>query len=387
MNRIGVYWLRVAIVGMLVSFSACDKEQQQVVGEPFVPREPQRIEFSEIEVTYHGDDIGEALSDGWLIRLRTDMEIDDAGNPIGEGAVMQLLLNAPYDAEQSADVEYVTGSYTVQTNSGDFSPMSFVPGYMTTIDLPGGRVEVADGSFFATLDEGSTVMNYDLLDEGSLHITINDEGVVTIDGVVAGSKFLKRYFSWSGNFDITSEVEEGVPNSTIDQDVELNDFTQAQLQDRGDIFYLKDESYRSFLLFMADDGIDLATGRPQGSGRVLRLELLVPWSTDKADGIPAGVYTMLQRNEDTSIDRDQLVPYRLVPGLPDLFSYPYISGSWYIDMEGGEWRDYARLVGGELRVERGDDGSHVLQFELTECSNSGYKVAGSMSIAESIAVY
>ena len=374
-------------MGMLVSFSACDKEQQQVAGEPFVPREPQRIEFSAIEVTYHGDDIGEALSDGWLIRLRTDMEIDDAGNPIGEGAVMQLLLNAPYDAEQSADVEYITGSYTVQTNSGDFSPMSFVPGYMTTIDLPGGRVEVADGSFFATLDEGSTVMNYDLLDEGSLHITINDEGVVTIDGVVAGSKFLKRYFSWSGNFEITSEVEEGVPNSTIDQDVELNDFTQAQLQDRGDIFYLKDESYRSFLLFMADDGIDLATGRPQGSGRVLRLELLVPWSTDKADGIPAGVYTMLQRNEDTSIDRDQVVPYRLVPGLPDLFSYPYIAGSWYIDMEGGEWRDYARLVGGELRVERGDDGSHVLQFELTECSNSGYKVAGSMSVAESIAVY
>lgn len=387
MNCVGVHIFRVAIGAMLLSLLACDAEQQHVVDEPFVPREPEKIEFAEIEVTYHGDDIGEELSDGWLIKLRTDMEIDDAGNPIGEGAVMQLLLNAPYDVEQSANVEYIVGSYAVQTNSGDFSPMSFVPGYMTTIDLPGGRIEVADGSFFATLDEGSTTMNYDLLDEGSLQITIGDESAVSIEGVVVGNSFLKRYFSWSGSFDIKSEVEQGVPNSTISQDIELNDFTQAQLQDRGDIFYLKDESYRSFLLFLADDGIDMVSWRPQGSGKVLRLELLVPWSSDKSEGIPAGEYTMLHRNDDTSIDRDQIVPYRLVPGLPNRFSYPYIAGSWYIEMEDGEWVDYARLIGGELVVERGDDGSHGLRFDLVDCSKSGYEVAGSMSVEESISVY
>lgn len=34
---------------------------------------PDTIRFTNAEFTYNGDDIGEAISDGWIIKLYTDM--------------------------------------------------------------------------------------------------------------------------------------------------------------------------------------------------------------------------------------------------------------------------------------------------------------------------
>ena len=44
---------------------------------------PDTVLFTNAEFIYNGDDIGEARSDGWIIKLYTDMEIDDTGAPVG----------------------------------------------------------------------------------------------------------------------------------------------------------------------------------------------------------------------------------------------------------------------------------------------------------------
>ena len=88
-------------------------------------------------------------SDGWIVKLYTDMEIDEAGAPVGPGVVTQLLLNAEYDQSQSGSAEFLSGRYTEMFNSGNFSPGTFVSGYMTTINLPGQQLELADATFYA----------------------------------------------------------------------------------------------------------------------------------------------------------------------------------------------------------------------------------------------
>lgn len=122
------------------------------------------------------------------------MATDLTGSFIGPGTVVQLLLNVALDPEQSADAEFLPGIYSEMYNSGNFAPGTFVSGYMNYIDLPGERIEMADATFYADIDEGSTEMEYDLIDEGAVRITSDGNDIYTIEGILVGKKYTKRYF-------------------------------------------------------------------------------------------------------------------------------------------------------------------------------------------------
>ena len=373
-----------------ISFVACtDKGAGDVVDDDFVEKESTKVLFTNADFYYLGDRAQEESCDLWQIKFYTDMEIDELGNPIGPGSVMQLILNAPYEKDQTPNLDKLEGVYFAQSNTGDFSQNTFIYGYMDILELPDGRHELPDGTFYASLAEGSKQMDVDLLDDGKLEIVNNADGTTSIKGTLIGKQCRKRNFEWKGIVEPKSEVKQEVANSTITADVKIENLTKALVQDKGDSFYLRDESYRNFLIFLAQEGISFEWGKPVGSGEVLRLELLVPWSTKVEEGIPAGTYQMMQRNADTSFDKESIVPFSAVSGLPNRFVAPYWAGSWYVDYVDGAWGEsYARIDGGTIVVERGEDGSHRFVCDLKDCSSPNRTVSTDVVIAnDKIVVY
>ena len=380
--------LCLAMVAML--FVACtDKGEGDIVNADFVEKEATKVYFTNSEVYYLGDTAREESFDIWQIKFYTDMEIDELGNPIGPGSVMQLILNAPYEKEQTPNLEKLEGVYLAQSNSGDYSNFTFIYGYLDILELPDGRHELPDGTFYASIPEGSKQMDIDLLDDGKLEIVNNADGTTTIKGTLIGKQCRKRNFEWRGVIEPKSEVKKETPNSTLTSNIEIGNLTKALIQDKGDSFYLRDESYRNFLIFLAQDGISFEWGKPVGSGEVLRLELLVPWSTNAEEGVPAGTYQMMQRNADTSFDKESIVPFSAVSGLPNRFVAPYWAGSWYVNYVDGAWGDsYARIDGGTITVERGEDGSHRFVCNLQDCSSQTFSVTTDTTIKnDKIVVY
>lgn len=378
------FFMLAIVVGNGAFFFSCDSDDEITPQGGYVEKEPTTIQFTNCSVEYIGDDIGEEISDAWLVKFYTDMSITDTGLLEGPGCVMQLLLNVKFDAGQTPQIENLLGEYRAQSNNGDFSANTFMYGYMNYIDLPGGRIERADGTFYGEVAEGKTdaEMEVDLLDDGKLDIIDNGDGIYTIEGVLAGKKCLKRYFTWSGKIEPSSRVEPTVENSTIDSDIVLNNLSHGVMEDRGDCFFLQDNSYRDFLIFLADDGVDLTSGRPQGSGDVIRLDLLVPWDANIDNGIPAGEYPMIVRNADTSINKENIVPFRCVAGLPDSFSPPYWSGAWYINYSNSKWSNrYALISSGRVVVERGEDGSHHIVCEFHDCATSSHAITCDITLA------
>ncbi|MBE6232721.1 MAG: hypothetical protein E7117_10250 [Bacteroidales bacterium] len=371
---------------IIIAIAGCSKSDVTPSGNDnpdygFTEAIPDTIRFTTAEFIYNGDDIGEAYSDGWVIKFLTEMEIDEAGSPVGPGSVMQLLLNARYDENQNGDAGYLVGKYTEMMNSGNFAPGTFVSGYIQYIDLPGERIEMPDATFYADIAENSTEMEHDLIDEGVVSISEEKDGSYTITGILVGEKFTKRYFTWNGNIEVENNVPEVIPNSTLESDMIDLDFSRCQLQDKGDSFYLMDQSYRCLLIYLMDDTVETTISRPAGNGRVLRLEILVPWETDYTKGIPEGEYAMVRRNADTSIDKDKIIPGSAVSGLPDVFAAWKVSGSWYYELEGGEWtKSYARIDDGTISVVHNADGSQTISYDLLDCQASPKKITGSSTI-------
>ena len=369
---------------------ACEKpEQPQQPGgsDPdhgFVEAVPDTVLFTNADFIYYGDISGESYTDDWVVKLYTDMAIDDLGNPVGPGTVTQLQLNAVFDESQVANPANIVGVYREMMNSGNFVPGTFVSGYMVTMDLPGQTIEIADGTFYAELSDGSTQMDYDLIDEGAVSININEDGTYTIEGVLVGKKCTKRYFRWTGNVEARNAVPDEIPNSTLQQDMAGLTFAQGQLQDKGDYFYRMDETYRCLLIYLADQSVDMSSYRPAGDGAVLRLEVLVPWDVDiTKDGIPSGTYTMTDRNLDTSIDKDNIVPGVAIPGLPNVFAAWKVAGAWYYELEGGEWsQTYARIDEGEVVIDNHGDGSYTISYDLLDCQSIPKKIQGSATLSE-----
>ena len=371
---------------------SCQDPQLPVVEEPipekpydgFVEAVPDTVVFTNADFIYYGDIAGESRSDDWVVKLYTDMDIDQMGNPIGPGMVTQLQLNALFDENQAADPSALEGLYREMMNSGNFAPGTFVSGYMVRLDLPGQTIEMADGTFYADLPDGSADMDYDLIDEGAVSIKSNNDGTFTIEGVLVGKKYTKRYFRWTGDIDPRNYVPEETPNSTLKQDMTGLAFDQGQLQDKGDYFYRMDETYRCLLIYLGDESVDMSGSRPSGDGAVLRLEVLVPWETDiTKDGIPSGTYKMTDRNLDTSIDKDNIVPGVAIPGLPNVFAAWKVAGSWYYELEAGEWsQTYARIDEGEIVIDNHGDGSYTISYDLLDCQAVPRKIQGSTTLAE-----
>ena len=181
-----------AALAMAMLCFACQKPEPIVPDNPdkpetendFVEAVPDTVTFTNADFIYYGDISGESFSDDWVVKLYTDMEIDDFGNPIGPGTVTQLQLNARFNEDQAADPSNLKGMYREMMNSGNFAPGTFVSGYMVRLDLPGQTIEMGDGTFYADLADGSTEMDYDLIDEGAISIQPNDDGTFTIEGVL-----------------------------------------------------------------------------------------------------------------------------------------------------------------------------------------------------------
>ena len=337
---------------------------------------PERPDYVNANLVYYGTDAQNESSDYWVLTLYTDMTVD-GGYPIGPGQMLSLAMNTPVSQAQEPELSLLAGQYHMPAHSGDFSAGTYIQGDIYTIDLPDGTVEMPDGTFFGNIPAGETDFDPDLIREGEFSITDNGDGTYTVDGILVGNYYTKRYFTYTGPFEPVDRAGESVmpetPNSNLTADVELSGLTQSRLIDKKDYFFLGDESYRLFLLYLAEPTVDLSAEWPSGTGRLLRLELFVPWEADVADGIPAGTYTMAHRTETSGIPREEIVPFRIVEGYPDNFRYN--TGTWYQELANGAWLNYGRITDGTVTVERDGD-AHTLAIDLTDCSDPAHRVSG-----------
>ena len=195
----------------------------------------------------------------------------------------------------------------------------------------------------------------------------SDGGEYTISGTLVGDLSLKRYFTYTGKLTTIDRHEstEETPNSTLTTDLALNEWTQARLQDKGDSYYLQDESCRVVELYLAEEGIGLAETWPTGNGRVLKVEFFVEWATDVTQGIPAGTYKVVARDEESKgIPREFLKPGGIASGYPNVFTYP--QGTWYEKISNGTMKEYARIDSGTMTVARDGD-KHTLTIDFIDC--------------------
>ena len=241
---------------------------------------------------------------------------------------------------------------------------------MNQIDLPTGKVEIPAGTFYGEVKSYSTSVDADLLSGGKMTVKRSADGEYTISGVLVGDLSLKRYFTYTGKLttiDRHGSTEE-IPNSTLNADLTLNEWAQARLQDKADFYYLQDESCRVLELYLAEEGVGLAETWPTGNGRVLKVEFFVEWATDVTQGIPAGTYKVVARDEESKgIPREFLKPGGIASGYPNVFTYP--AGTWYEKISNGTMKEYARIDAGTMTVVRDGD-KHTLTIDFIDCDKA-----------------
>lgn len=380
----------IPVLALAVVTTGCKKDDakknqnDQTKNDGFTELVPERPDYVRADLSYYGSG-GLETSDYWALNLYTDMAEDQNGVLTGPGQKIRLAINTEYDESQSADIKYIIGKYTQQYNSGDYSAGTYIQGYMNETEIPGGTVQSPAGTYFGNLAAGSTEIESDLLREGEFTISDNGDGTYTVEGVLVGTDYLKRYFSYTGQITVKDNAGENpgtqVPNSNLEADVDLSgiSFTKSNLTDNGDYFFLGDESYRIFVLYIAEDGVVLpeVADRPSGKGRLMRIEFSVPYETAVEDGIPAGEYTIMKRS-GSGVAREDVVPFRIVEGKPD--SFENNTGTWYQEIDGTQWIEYARIADGSVTVERNGN-SHKLTINLKDCSTPAWSLSGTWETA------
>ena len=371
MNLLGVWLFAVASVCALTVCSDNDTENpegEKTGGENGKPT-PETVEFINSNLVYWGDEDGVG-TDHFVLTLYTDMEVDAAGNPIGPGKIMAFSRNVPPFASGTTEFPLPEGTFDAAPNGYTFNEWTFNLGYMNQMDLPTGKVEVPAGSFYGDVKAHSTSVDADLLSGGKMTVKRSADGEYTISGVLVGDLSLKRYFTYTGKLttiDRHGSTEE-IPNSTLNADLTLNEWAQARLQDKADFYYLQDESCRALELYLAEEGVGLAETWPTGNGRVLKVEFFVEWATDVTQGIPAGTYKVVARDEESKgILREFLKPGGIASGYPNVFTYP--AGTWYEKISNGTMKEYARIDTGTMTVVR-DGNKHTLTIDFIDCDKA-----------------
>ena len=88
---------------------------------------------------------------------------------------------------------------------------------------------------------------------------------------------------------------------------------------------------------------------------MLKVEFFVEWATDVTQGIPAGTYKVVARDEESKgIPREFLKPGGIASGYPNVFTYP--QGTWYEKISNGTMKAYAR-----------DGDKHTLTIDFIDC--------------------
>lgn len=370
-----MHHFRVRFITLFTLLFAIGCSNNDSSNSPFPNREPienPTINYTNATLYYYGDEGDTGESCEFELRLYTDMDIDELGNPIGPGHLLSLNFNATLFEDGATDFAIPEGIYRAAPNNYSYPPFSFNYGYEEKVDLPTGIISLPRGSFYGELKSGETQFTADLLNEGAFSVERDGSGIYTIQGRVVGNQFLKRNFIFKGELKAKDNSEEKpLENSNLTTDITLNNLTQARLQDLGDIFFIQDNSYRAFELHLASEDCNLEERWPT-TGEYLQILLLVDWSADVNSGIPQGEYLAPEEEAPGGgLYRDDIKPYIIRPGVPDKFTYP--SGSWYMSYSDSVLSKYGRLNGGRVVVERSGE-AHTIRVELNDCSDSPHMV-------------
>lgn len=346
---------------------SCSDDDKQVVLPGYIESDEHFTLFTNVVATYNGrvDD----SYDSWLVKLYTDMSTDLAGNPIGPGSYVQFLIKTPCNELEVGEAEYLTGHYTVQTESDPLALRTFQSGYMELIEIAGGKAERPYATFYADLRSGSINMQVDLVSEGEFSIVDDGNGTYTIQGCLIGEKCIKRNFLWQGKIRPQDKTEQTRPNSTLHGNLLLDNLYQGAIHDLGYEYRGVEVVAKRVLLYTASMGITFENGEPLGSGDVMRFEMLVSPDWDVSKTLPVGRYEVIERDESGSFDPAELKPFVLLAGLQNAFYYPELSGTWYIKYTDDEWSDsYALVDGGLMELQPRYGGSYNVYCDLTDCA-------------------
>ncbi len=377
MNR-KEFYLSAAVLALAILAPSCTKEGGEVTpgGSTEQPVDPptqdewnfdedkaETLVFTKAEAQYIGDDIGEGSSDHWIVTLTGTA-----------GEELALELNAAFNEKQEADLSLLYATYRTQSSASDYSAGTFGPGDSHRLDAPNEPQYVPQGTWLRLGENGAV----DYLYMGSVEVS-----ETSISGILVGDMFRKRNFRYEGSIDIVPVRIHRVPNSTISADITFSGshFTEVSGDDLGDSFVAGTGTYKA-LKVNAVSG-DVKLGRKgydyffDGTGDFVQIYLFV--SPDaSSDAIPEGDYIAVETGEHGAPVKDDLLPFRYWPGMPDQFTR--FSGCWYIGVKGGKWDKYARLAGGSVKVSVGADGRRVLTFDMLDCNEPANKVSGSITL-------
>lgn len=161
-------------------------------------------------------------SDLWILELSTTPAE-------GEYVKINVSVNAEPGLQGKPDITLLNGRYNMPSNSGDMSAGTFNTGYTDTQDRPNGAVEIPAGSYFANVSEESDEpAETDLLREGYCTVTVGTDGKVSIEGVMIGTQYFKRYFTYEGTPEVTDKSEGGDTGITMEYT-----YKQARSPKRG----------------------------------------------------------------------------------------------------------------------------------------------------------
>ena len=296
-----------------------------------------------------------------IVRLSLSNEL----NYEDEYHSFMIELNVPI----TGDITYIpNGRYYAADNMYSFPEFTYGIGY--------GEVGLyQDGTMYIHKEANSIDLNYDLLETG--YVDIHSEGnEYTITAVVSGRHNNIHYFNFKGELqveDYTNWVNE--QHTTLRGDFELPAFTQQRLINRGDYYKYGEYGgvvrYTLLEVYLATDGINMNPEWPAGTGEYLRIEFTAPNDWDEANGIPEGIYNVVERYNGGIMSSD-LVPFNIMSGA---IVSGNRGGTWYVKQENYTDMEYARIDGGKVTVTR-NGAEHTLEIEFTDCATRANKVTG-----------
>lgn len=376
MNRKDFY-LPAAALALAILAPSCTKDGGEVtpggsIEQPVNPPasdewkfdedKAETLVFTKAEAQYIGDDIGDGSSDHWIVTL--------SGGADGEE--LALELSAVFNEEQKTDLSLLYATYRTQSSASDYSAGTFGPGESYKLDAPNEPRYIPQGTWLKLGTDGAI----DYLYMGS--VEVSETG---ISGILVGDMFRKRNFRYEGAIDIVPVQIHRVPNSNITSDVSFDGshFTSVSVEDLGDSFFAGTGAYKALKVKATSGDVSLSKKGYDyyfsGTGDFIQIYLFV--SPDaSADAVPVGEYNAVELGAHGGPVKDDLLPFRYWPGMPDQFSE--FTGCWYIGVKDGKWDEYARLAGGSVWVSLGTDGKRVLTFDMFDCNEPANKVSGSI---------
>lgn len=314
------------------------------------------------------------LVDKWYLVLSDaqDLKYDiNTDHYSGGSYVLVLCLHTEPSASQyEPSYSGFEASYSYPSSDYDIYPGEYEVGYYRPFDHPYLGTQYQNfGSYYVDLTKEEYEADY--LQDGQFSIRDLGEGRIRVEGTVCGSKFTKRTFEYEGEylkgeFDIAS-----AENSTLTRDISLGreDLPNIYIKDEGHPFgiFMTDNACRNYYVYLYEDGVEFSENGKicGGHGKVMLLNLYVDW--DANGMIPAGKYSLTDRNPDCSIDRENGVPFRFVQGYPHRFSNP--QGCWFFQQDAEHWAgEYGMVMDGTVEISY-NQGKLAIEADLIDCGN------------------